>query len=620
MKIKTSKSLILYRARSFFLLLLLSSIFVSLTNIIYIGTAERFYGVAGHSIFTALALSIYTYIYFRSVVHKYTFLGLYLLCSIPAYFLSTAVLYAGRSDKVQNRIITDGNASAILIAISLTILSSCIFNIKNRLLRYCLICIANILWFAVLAQFVIVVFYALRYGSGPTGPTIFAIIQTNFFEAYEYVLSQGGLVFSLLIVIFLLIPVLFYFLNKLFVKLSAMPEDSLFKGCGQDFSFIKAFALGFVSIFVLCNLNLANVYNSYRSAFITYSLQDEFKNSIDERKEILKSLNLETNSIKEGLYVVVIGESLTRDHMSAYGYARETTPWLSSIKGKDNFFLFKNAYSSHVISAFALSMVLTSMSQYDTDNVPMSKSPSIVEIAKAAGFEVSWISNHAFYGVTSKPHSVIASAADNQVWINQYSNDAEFKTEYYDEELIEPFEKVLASDNKKKIIFLHLFGNHASYSHRYPKNYMRWSEDDDSGSYDNSVLYDDEVVKRIYDIAISQKDLQAIMFFSDHGEQMGLGHNPDAFTYSMARIPFWISLSNSYIKDYPEVASAISHNINKPFTNDLVFNILCGLTGITEHHFYKSDYDITSKDFNIKPEDLFIFNKYKVSDDPGYNN
>ena len=84
----------------------------------------------------------------------------------------------------------------------------------------------------------------------------------------------------------------------------------------------------------------------------------------------------------------------------------------------------------------------------------------------------------------------------------------------------------------------------------------------------------------------------------------------------MARIPFWISLSEIYAQENGDIIQAINDNQNKPFTNDILFDILCGLTKMTSNSFYRSRFDITSKDFDLQAEDVMIFNTYKVIDDP----
>ena len=109
-----------------------------------------------------------------------------------------------------------------------------------------------------------------------------------------------------------------------------------------------------------------------------------------------------------------------------------------------------------------------------------------------------------------------------------------------------------------------------------------------------------------------------MVYFSDHGEELGVGHTEDAFTYNMARIPFWIAVSESYAKENKDKIEAIRENINKPFTNDLLFDLVCGLTGMTNSPFYKPEFDISSHKFSIMADDVKIFNVHKITDDPEY--
>ncbi len=47
--------------------------------------------------------------------------------------------------------------------------------------------------------------------------------------------------------------------------------------------------------------------------------------------------------------IVVIGESLTRNHMSLYGYPRNTNPLLS--ERKDNLYVYNNRWLHHIFRA-----------------------------------------------------------------------------------------------------------------------------------------------------------------------------------------------------------------------------------------------------------------------------
>ena len=331
---------------------------------------------------------------------------------------------------------------------------------------------------------------------------------------------------------------------------------------------------------------------------------------------MLDNLNLADHISEDGLFVVVIGESLTRDHMSVYGYERNTTPWQSSQKNNKNFILFEKPYSSSVTTTASLSLALTSASLKDQATKSASEVPSIVEIANAYGFETTWISNQSRFGFAEVPQTIIANASDNQFWLNKNDNDYGWRTESFDEVVISSLGKALSSEANKKLVIIHLMGQHGNYSHRYPNSFSKWPGND--SDYDNSILYNDFVLKLIYDAVSKDESFKAMVYFSDHGEELGVGHTPDSFTYTMARIPFWISVSDIFAQDNEDVIKAMRSNIDRPITNDFLFDIVCGLTKMTSNPFYRSGFDVTSNGFNIIAEDVMILNKYKITDDPNF--
>ena len=75
------------------------------------------------------------------------------------------------------------------------------------------------------------------------------------------------------------------------------------------------------------------------------------------RQKILGSLkSLPKNAA--GVYVLVIGESQSKGHMSAYGYHRPTTPCFNQSKTSMALLLFDNAYSCHSHTVPVLSLML----------------------------------------------------------------------------------------------------------------------------------------------------------------------------------------------------------------------------------------------------------------------
>lgn len=601
-KINLKKSIIIYLACAGFILL---------TNFLMLGSLSRIYGIAGHAITTSIVLCLFVSVYCKNKYNLFLFLLLYFLIATPTYFLSTSVGFSGAEYKEINRTITEGNLASILFALALIVLTTSISGLNNSFfLKKTLYALNSVIYLFVFLQFFLVSSYAINYGGGPSGSAITALIQTNIYEAYEFVLSQGTIITTAFFLLLIIAPIFLWFSYKVQSKI-------IF--AFQKLHLVNIFFV-LASLALMINFNLKMPYNSYLSAFYTWAQNQKFKESFVERSKMLEELNLQASNATDGLYVVVIGETLQRDHMSAYGYDKATTPWQDNQKTQDNFFLFRNPYSCYVSTTESLSMVLTSRRLYDNPIKDMSESPSIIELSNASGIEVSWISNQAQHGFGDIPQTLIASAAKNKFWLNKLDNDYGSRTEFYDDITLPVLEEVLKSNSKKKLIFIHLMGQHGDFNHRYPSDFKKWHDTDtyEYSDYDNSILYNDHILEQIYAIASKDNSFKAMVYFSDHGEELGVGHTPDAFTYNMARIPFWIAVSESYANDNKEKIEAIRNNINKPFTNDLLFDIVCGLTGMTNSPFYKQEFDISSPNFSIKAEDVRVLNLHKIIEDPEY--
>ena len=145
--------------------------------------------------------------------------------------------------------------------------------------------------------------------------------------------------------------------------------------------------------------------------YVSYSAKAKERQVLNER---LQSLGHEPRS---GLYVFVVGESMTRTRMSAYGYEKNTTPWLDNAVRSGDVLLLRNAYSCRVNTVPALSEALTAKNQFRNSSLALS--PSIVQMARAAGFDVWWISNQSRFGFYDTPTSVIASDAQKQIWLRE---------------------------------------------------------------------------------------------------------------------------------------------------------------------------------------------------------
>ena len=367
------------------------------------------------------------------------------------------------------------------------------------------------------------------------------------------------------------------------------------------------------------NLTL-EVFNNARKSV---KALDGFKEEIDRRLSLVAKVPDMTMKGDKGLFVVVIGESHTRDRMSAYDYYRDTTPWLRSQRENENFVFLENAYSNYPNTTFSLIQALTAKSQYDS--YKFETSHSVLEILNAAGFETWWISVQKQIGVWDTPIGVIANFAREKRWLSGRIDKVN-SGEVFDGLLVDEISKIPVS-NKKRIVFLHTLGAHADYRRRYPSNFERWMISDENdiilnreNAYNNALFYSDYVWKSIYQILSKRSDFRALLVTSDHGEDVAQAmHTPDMqrFTWSMVRIPTWIYFSESYKRDYPDRVEALKSNAAKGWTNDMLYDALLGMTGVTDHSFYQQKNDIFSFDFDRPLEKLLtIHGALFVKDDP----
>ncbi|MGN1393777.1 MAG: phosphoethanolamine transferase [Succinivibrionaceae bacterium] len=469
-------------------------------------------------------------------------------------------------------------------------------KIKIRAIKYLLTIITTAILFSpIIFSFC----YLLNWSFGNPildSDAILAVYQTNILEAHSYFVDFAHkkrfieLLVGSLILIFLS------------YKMNSNIDLASFKTGGKNFLLI---IIGFVvSIVVLYKYSSNMVTEPLVKANETLEQYKIFNNLKNQRKDIIKKINANDEGFK-GTYVLVIGESESRTQMGVYGYEKDTTPWQSSIKNSINSIFFENAFSCHTHTVPVLTYALTQKNQYDNKNDDWEKTASLVDIVKYSGkFNTSWISNQGKIGIYETPISSIADSADQKKWTEiDWTDPAK---NIYDGELIE-YLKTINLNSEKKLIVIHLMGSHSSYTDRYPPLYTKFTGDSDYlNTYNNSVYYNDHVLKMIYETVKNIPDFKSMIYFSDHGEDpyMMLGHNSAQFTWDMAKIPLWMIFSDSYIKEHSDIIKTLRLHINQPFTNDMMFDTVLGVFGITNNEYYNPLNDLSSSSYNHSFLDL----------------
>lgn len=361
---------------------------------------------------------------------------------------------------------------------------------------------------------------------------------------------------------------------------------------------------------IMPKLNLCSLVNIIETTRATLHSFDEFKeNKILRTLRLRNLMKLASDNEQNGVYVLVIGESENKDHMQLYGYKRKNTPWLAELALNKNTVVFENAYSNHTHTTPTLTYALSGQNQYD--NVELDEAFSLIEAAQAVGYKTYWISNQSKYELWETPITTMASAADVQHWLNVNSGDKLF-TSYYDEKLVEKIPSY--QTDEKMLIVVHVMGCHGAYRDRYPAKYRHfYGKDKNIDAYDNSVLYNDYVLQQIYNKVRDYPDFKAFVYFSDHGEDVdkALGHESSRFTYSMARIPLIINVSEKFVEENKEKTIDMIKNKDAYWTNDLIYNLMTSLMDIKGLPNTKAKYDLLSSSYDMPKSEIKLLHGQK---------
>ena len=359
-----------------------------------------------------------------------------------------------------------------------------------------------------LVTFSVLSFYfptGIIYGK-PTEAILISLIQTNKLEVIGYLMAIKYEIF--LSVLFIIIQFFIYQITK--------KEKYKFK-------YFTIFAFIFLYIVSLFGISV-NHHGINRNAFL--------KNSIDSWKVIRKQkeeqrINLgDSSAIKiDGkidnnddteIRVVIIGESVRRDYMSVYGYPNNTTPFLNSAKG---------IFIDGLVSAgpnTQLSLTRTLFKAIPTEN-KIHWGINVVSLANKAGYETYWISNQGANGWGDDVFYNLSKLATQNKFLkagdfNSGNND--------DEEMLPILEKIINSNAKEKVIFMHMIGSHEPVCSRIGNFTPNFKLHNEAGCYAATIEKLDLFIEKITKILKGKK--YKLMYFSDHGlsvEKTEVFHN-----------------------------------------------------------------------------------------------
>ena len=447
---------------------------------------------------------------------------------------------------------------------------------------------------------VITYVHYLIYGYPIIYEEMLAVYNTNIKEAMEWGISYVGWGNILLLLMGILI--IYAFVHYWRIRMSE-GYDGVLERRRKYIVLAVTIALFYYPLLTLSKTDCVGyfVLAAQYSNNIKHYSQD-----IAEKYNTIQFLNNTQICDTPHTIIMVVGESACRDLMKAYNdnYRYDNTPWLSQCKDNHDFIVYTNAYACQSLTQQVLQNALTEQSYYN--DKPFLEAMNIIDIAKKKGYKTYWITDLEGDDGAST-FSLVASRSDEVIHTNGE----------YDDSMLEGLKQIDANENN--FIILHGRGSHSAYSERYPKEKALFEEGDIEAEYSNALLYVDDFLKNVYHYGVEHLNLQVMVYYSDHGENLQTGHGPSDHSFDKVRIPMFVYFGKDYQNKNQDKFQQLLSRKDDFYTNDMIYNTLCGILN-AESNYYDAGEDFSSKDYKYHLDDLWTFGKeVKVARDPFLN-
>lgn len=427
---------------------------------------------------------------------------------------------------------------------------------------------------------------------GPlSASSLFVLANTNLNEAKEFMELKFSFLFLLLI------PYLIFY----FFALRKVPKVTVYPNSKWIVLLTLLYSFIFIAENTIADRFIRKGIPQTAKALVSFA--EEFKSYSALKKRTVLPIDAHLNSTtkKERIFVLIIGESCNRNHMSLYNYHRNTNPKLGQRK---DIIVYTNVISPY---SNTLKSVLSSLTESNLENKKgFDTSISIIDVFHGANMKTFWLSNQSPIGIWDNAIYNLAQTSDRATFLNNKGNSSfeSLSQASYDELLLKPFDKVVNEKTGNKLIIVHLMGSHSSYAKRYPEAFNNFSnhqsgKEQTINEYDNSVLYNDYIVDSLLSIlntySTQNRDIIAsAIYLSDHGENVydendNVGHDySGSLPKSNVEIPFIVWLSPGFKQFYPEKQKTIQFNKDAPFMSDDLFHAILDLNDISCKQYNKT--------------------------------
>ncbi len=293
------------------------------------------------------------------------------------------------------------------------------------------------------------------------------------------------------------------------------------------------------------------------------------------------------------LMVLVVGETARAENFSLNGYSKNTNPKLS----KQDIINFSQVSSCGTATAVSVPCMFSGMPREDYDESLANHREGLLDIAKRAGYQVTWIDNNSgCKGTCDRVEEFKIPEPIQKKWCKD--------EECFDDILIDSLKAYLATipkdDTRPHLVILHQMGSHGpAYYKRVPPQYKVFkptcdtnaiqgcSRDELLNSYDNTLLYTDYVLDSLIETLKTATQYETgLWYLSDHGESTGesgmyLHGAPYAIAPSQqTHVPMLMWFSDAWKQQAQKQMSCLSQQRQKELSQDNLFPTMLSLLDV----------------------------------------
>ena len=293
------------------------------------------------------------------------------------------------------------------------------------------------------------------------------------------------------------------------------------------------------------------------------------------------------------LMVLVVGETARAENFSLNGYAKNTNPKLA----KQDLINFAQVSSCGTATAVSVPCMFSGMPRKEYDERLASHREGLLDIAKRAGYQVTWIDNNSgCKGTCDRVEQFKIPEPIQKKWCKD--------EECFDDILIDSLKAYLATipkdDTRPRLVVLHQMGSHGpAYYKRIPAEFKVFKPTCDTNaiqgcsrdalvnSYDNTLLYTDYVLDSLIETLKGQTQHEAgLWYLSDHGESTGeSGMYLHGAPYAIAptqqtHVPMFMWFSDLWKKQAPEQMKCLAKQNKSELSQDNLFPTMLSLLDV----------------------------------------